>query len=95
MAATAMSANVFFWISPGQRTVVAVLKAGQPFDPIRGLRGKQRSVHNTSFTLPVLFAMFSIHFSFTKCHPQSGGGADPDDAGWGGNLPVFQGAPQL
>lgn len=73
-AATAMSANVFFWIIPGQRTLVAILKAGQPFDPIHGLRGKQRSVHNTSFTLPVLCAMFSNHCSFTKCHPQRGGG---------------------
>ena len=28
-------------------------------------RGKQRSVHNTYFTLPVLFAMLSNHYSFT------------------------------
>ena len=32
MIATAMSANVFFWIIPGQRTVVADLKAGRPVD---------------------------------------------------------------
>ena len=65
MIATAMSANVFFWIIPGQRTVVADLKAGKPVDPIHGKRGKQRSVHNTYFTLPVLFAMLSNHYSFT------------------------------
>ncbi|MEX1167074.1 MAG: urate hydroxylase PuuD [Hydrogenophaga sp.] len=65
MIATAMSANVFFWIIPGQRTVIADLKAGQPVDPIHGIRGKQRSVHNTYFTLPVLFAMLSNHYSFT------------------------------
>ena len=71
MIATAMSANVFFWIIPGQRTVVAAIKAGQPVDPIHGERGKQRSVHNTYFTLPVLFAMLSNHYSFTWSHPQN------------------------
>ena len=71
MMATAMSANVFFWIIPGQRTVVAQIKAGLPVDPIHGKRGKQRSVHNTYFTLPVLFAMLSNHYSFTWSHPQN------------------------
>jgi len=71
MMATAMSANVFFWIIPGQRTVVADLKAGRPVDPIHGKRGKQRSVHNTYFTLPVLFSMLSGHYSFTWSHPQN------------------------
>ena len=64
MLATAMSANVFFWIIPGQKKVVAAIQAGQPVDPIHGVRGKQRSVHNTYFTLPVLFAMLSNHYSF-------------------------------
>ncbi len=64
MLATTMSANVFFWIIPGQRKVVASLKAGQPVDPIHGKRGKQRSVHNTYFTLPVLFAMLSNHYGW-------------------------------
>jgi len=68
MLATAMSANVFFWIIPGQRTMVADIKAGRPVDPIHGQRGKQRSVHNTYFTLPVLFAMLSNHYSFTYAH---------------------------
>jgi len=71
MIATAMSANVFFWIIPGQRTVVAAIRAGQAVDPVHGLRGKQRSVHNTYFTLPVLFAMLSNHYSFTWSHPQN------------------------
>ena len=71
MMATAMSANVFFWIIPGQRTMVADIKAGRPVDPIHGQRGKQRSVHNTYFTLPVLFAMLSNHYSFTWSHPQN------------------------
>ena len=65
MIATSMSANVFFWIIPGQKTVVESIRANQPVDPIHGKRGKQRSVHNTYFTLPVLFAMLSNHYSFT------------------------------
>ena len=64
MLATSMSANVFFWIIPGQRTVVRALKNGDPVDPIYGKRGKQRSVHNTYFTLPVLFAMLSNHYGW-------------------------------
>ncbi len=71
MLATAMSASVFFWIIPGQRKVVESIKAGLPIDPMHGLRGKQRSVHNTYFTLPVLFAMLSGHYSFTYTHPQN------------------------
>ncbi len=64
MLATAMSANVFFLIIPGQRQVVAALRAGLPPDPVHGQRGKQRSVHNTYFTLPVLIAMLSNHYGW-------------------------------
>ncbi len=64
MLATAMSANVFFWIIPGQRKVIAQMKAGLPVDPIHGQRAKQRSVHNTYFTLPVLIAMLSNHYGW-------------------------------
>ena len=64
MIATAMSANVFVWIIPGQRKVIAQMKAGQPVDPIYGQRAKQRSVHNTYFTLPVLVAMLSNHYGW-------------------------------
>ena len=71
MIATAMSANVFFCIIPGQKKVVAAMNAGQPIDPVHGVRGKQRSVHNTYFTLPVLFAMISTHYSFTYSHPHN------------------------
>ena len=75
MIATAMSANVFFWIIPGQRTVVAAMTSGQPYDAsalaIHGKRGKQRSVHNTYFTLPVIFAMLSNHYSFLYNGPNN------------------------
>src|SRR5690606_13146851 len=69
LMATCMSANVFFWIIPGQRRMVAALKAGQAPDPLDGKRGKQRSVHNTYFTLPVVFLMLSNHYSFTYTSP--------------------------
>lgn len=71
MMATSMSANVFFWIIPGQKTVVESIRANQAVDPIHGKRGKQRSVHNTYFTLPVLFAMLSNHYSFTYSNPHN------------------------
>ena len=71
MIGTAMSANVFFWIIPGQRKMVKAMGAGEPVDPIHGKRGKQRSVHNTYFTLPVLFAMLSNHYSFTYTGPHN------------------------
>ncbi|TFH86043.1 c-type cytochrome [Billgrantia azerbaijanica] len=66
--ATAMSANVFFWIIPGQRRMVAAMKAGEAPNPLDGKRGKQRSVHNTYFTLPVVLLMISNHYSFAYSH---------------------------
>jgi len=71
MLATTMSANVFVWIIPGQRKVVAQLKAGQKVDPIYGWRAKQRSVHNTYFTLPVLIAMMSNHYGWLYQGPNN------------------------
>ena len=62
MLGTIMTANVFFWIIPGQRKLVAMLRKGETPPAIHGQIGKQRSVHNTYFTLPVLFAMLSNHF---------------------------------
>ena len=71
MLATAMSANVFFWIIPGQRTVIAQMKAGEPVNPVHGQRAKQRSVHNTYFTLPVLVAMLSNHYGWLYQGPHN------------------------
>ena len=64
MLATTMSANVFFWIIPGQKKVIAQMRSGEVPDRIHGQRGKQRSVHNTYFTLPVLLAMLSNHYGW-------------------------------
>jgi uncharacterized membrane protein len=65
MLATIMSANVFFVIIPGQRKTVAAIGGGAAIDPAWGGRAKQRSVHNTYFTLPVLFCMISNHYAMT------------------------------
>jgi uncharacterized membrane protein len=62
---TIMVANVLFIIIPGQRELVKAKKEGRVPDPGPGLRGKQRSVHNTYFTLPVLFVMISNHYAMT------------------------------
>jgi len=62
---TIMVANVLFVIIPGQRELVRAKREGRLPDPTPGLRGKQRSVHNTYFTLPVLFVMVSNHTAMT------------------------------
>ncbi|HZY20021.1 MAG TPA: urate hydroxylase PuuD [Ramlibacter sp.] len=71
MLATTMTANVAMLIIPGQRKMVAAIRDGRPVDPIHSRRGKQRSVHNTYFTLPVLLAMLSNHYSFLWSHPRN------------------------
>jgi len=67
---TIMVANVFFHIIPGQKRTVVDIRAGRDPDPRPGIIGKQRSVHNTYFTLPVLFVMISNHYPMTYSHPQ-------------------------
>ena len=69
MIGTIMVANVFFHIIPGQRRMVADIRAGRAPDPKPGIVGKQRSVHNTYFTLPVLFVMISNHYPMTYSTP--------------------------
>jgi len=66
---TIMAANVFFQIIPGQKRMVTDIRAGRAPDPMPGIIGKQRSVHNTYFTLPVLFIMISNHYPMTYSHP--------------------------
>ena len=65
---TMMVANVAMRIIPGQRRMVAQIRAGEPVDGRPGIVGKQRSVHNTYFTLPVLFIMISTHYPMTFSH---------------------------
>jgi len=68
MMGSIMAANVFFHIIPGQKKVVAQMRAGEIPDAEPGIVGKQRSVHNTYFTLPVLFIMISNHYPMTYSH---------------------------
>ncbi len=65
MMGTMMAWNVYFVIMPSQRELVAAKARGVAPDPVWGLRGKQRSVHNNYFTLPVLFIMISNHYPLT------------------------------
>lgn len=71
MIATVMSANVFFWIIPGQKKTIAQMQRGETPDAIHGKRAKQRSLHNNYLTLPVLFCMISNHYAFTYAHPHA------------------------
>ncbi len=65
---TIMVANVFFVIIPGQRRMVKAFETGGEPNAADGVRAKQRSVHNTYFTLPVLFVMTSNHYALTYSH---------------------------
>jgi uncharacterized membrane protein len=65
---TIMVANVFFVIIPGQKRMVGAAESGDAPDPADGKRAKLRSVHNTYFTLPVLFVMTSNHYAMTYSH---------------------------
>jgi uncharacterized membrane protein len=65
---TIMVANVFFVIIPGQKKMVEAAMRSEAPDPTPGIHAKQRSVHNTYFTLPVLFVMTSNHYAMTYGH---------------------------
>ena len=68
---TMMAANVFMVIIPNQRKITAALIRGETPDPRLGAIGKQRSLHNTYLTLPVLLMMISNHFSMLTNAPNS------------------------
>jgi uncharacterized membrane protein len=68
---TIMAANVFFVIIPLQRRMVDAMRKGEKPNPADGAKGKQRSVHNNYFTLPVVFIMISNHYAATYGHPQA------------------------
>jgi uncharacterized membrane protein len=71
MLGTIMAANVLFVIIPAQRALVVAKSENRAPDPVFGLRGKQRSVHNNYFTLPVLLTMISNHYPMTFGHPHA------------------------
>jgi uncharacterized membrane protein len=65
MMGTIMAWNVYFVIIPAQRQLVEAKERNVAPDPVYGLLGKQRSVHNNYLTLPVLFIMISNHYPIT------------------------------
>jgi uncharacterized membrane protein len=65
---TIMAGNVAHVIIPGQRELVRAKQEGRFPDEMYAIRGKQRSVHNTYFTLPVIFTMISGHHAMTFGH---------------------------
>ena len=68
---TIMAANVFMIIIPNQRKITAALLKGETPDPGLGAIGKQRSLHNTYLTLPVLLMMISNHYPMITDHPKA------------------------
>lgn len=60
---TIMAGNVAHIIIPGQRELVRARQEGREPDPKYAIAAKQRSVHNTYLTLPVLFTMISSHYA--------------------------------
>jgi uncharacterized membrane protein len=62
---TIMVANVWERILPAQQQMLDATRAGRPADFTLGERAKQRSVHNSYMTFPVLFIMLSNHFPAT------------------------------
>ncbi|CAN5261212.1 urate hydroxylase PuuD [soil metagenome] len=68
MIGSIMVGNVLMVIIPGQKKMVAAMLGGRVPDAIHGLRGKQRSVHNNYFVLPLLFIMISNHYAMTYGH---------------------------
>jgi uncharacterized membrane protein len=68
MLGTMMVGNVAHVIIPAQRELVLAKQRNETPDPVHGRRGKQRSVHNNYFTLPVLFVMISGHYPMTWGH---------------------------
>jgi uncharacterized membrane protein len=62
---TIMAANVAHVIIPSQRELVRAKEQGREPDRQYALAAKQRSVHNTYFTLPVIFTMISGHYAMT------------------------------
>jgi uncharacterized membrane protein len=62
---TIMVANVWERILPAQQQMLDATRAGRPADFTLGERAKQRSVHNSYITFPLLFIMLSNHFPAT------------------------------
>lgn len=62
---TIMAANVWMGILPATRKMLEAIRAGKPIDQKLAERAKNRTIHNTYMTVPLIFLMISNHFSTT------------------------------
>lgn len=65
---TWMVGNVLLRIIPRMKKMVEYSKNGQPINPDWAINAKNRSTHNTYFTLPIIFIMFTNHFPNIYAH---------------------------
>jgi uncharacterized membrane protein len=59
---TIMAANVWMGILPATRKMLVAIREGKPIDQKMSERAKNRTVHNTYMTVPLIFLMISNHF---------------------------------
>jgi uncharacterized membrane protein len=59
---TIMAANVWMGILPATRKMLNAIREGKPIDLKLAERAKNRTVHNTHMTIPLIFLMISNHF---------------------------------
>ena len=71
MLGTIMVSNVWMRILPPQRRMIAASVEGREPNWAEGAAAKQRSLHNSYITIPVLITMLSNHFSFVFDHPRN------------------------
>jgi len=71
LVGTIMAVNVFGVIIPNQKKMIAQMIRGETPEARYGVIGKQRSIHNSYLTLPVLLMMVSQHYPFLFTHQQS------------------------
>lgn len=65
---TLMVANVWMRILPAQRQMIEATEKGKTRDLTLAERAKERSIHNSYLTLPVIFTMLSHHYPATYGH---------------------------
>ena len=66
---TIMVANVWLRILPAQQQMIDATRGGRQADFTLGEHAKQRSVHNSYMTFPLLFIMLSNHYPATYASP--------------------------
>jgi uncharacterized membrane protein len=63
---TTMAMNVWMRIWPGQRKIIAAVKAGTPPDPAVVAMAGARSRHNTYMSVPLIWTMINAHTTFAS-----------------------------